>query len=211
MVEDKSFRTNLGLNNLGDRLSTVNVELIGADGKPITSAVTAQIAPQGLLQINRIVSYLSVNSSSLPTAQGYLRLTADQPILAFASQIDNASDDPSISTGVSSGSRSLLLQASANTNFRSSLFVVNPNASAVEVTLTSREGGASNNGVVTATSTRQIPANGLVIIENLLQELGASSSLGPVEIRCALPVIAVSRVYNPDGNTSGFLEAKAVQ
>jgi len=71
--------------------------------------------------------------------------------------------------------------------------------------------GASPVVDVTATSTRQIPANGLVIIENLLQELGASSSFGPVEIRCALPVIAVSRVYNPDGNTSGFLEARAVQ
>ena len=88
--------------------------------------------------------------------------------------------------------------------------MVNPNDSAVEVTLIAREGSATNNGVVTATSTRQIPANGLVIIENLLQELGASSSFGPVEIRCALPVIAVSRVYNPDGNTSGFLEAKAL-
>jgi hypothetical protein len=50
----------------------------------------------------------------------------------------------------------------------------------------------------------------LVLIENLLQELGASSTFGPVEIRCALPVIAVSRVYNPDGNTSGFLEAQAL-
>ncbi|HET6961930.1 MAG TPA: hypothetical protein VFJ27_05525 [Terriglobia bacterium] len=188
-----------------------DVELIGADGKPVTSSVAVRIAPQGLLQINRIVSYLSANSSSLPTAQGYLRITADQPILAFASQIDNASDDPSISTGVSSGGRTLLLQASANTNFRSSLFVVNPNDSAVEVTLISREGGATNNGVGTATSTRRIPANRLVIIENLLQELEASSSFGPVEIHCALSVIAVSRVYNPDGNTSGFLEARAVQ
>ena len=210
VVEDQSFRTNLGLNNLGDRLSTVNVELIGTDGKSAALPVAVQIAPQGLLQINRIVSYLSANSASVPTARGYLRITADQPLLAFASQIDNASDDPSISTGVSSGSRSLLLQASANTNFHSSLFVVNPNDSAVEVTLIAREGSATNNGAVTATSTKQVPANGLIVIENLLQELGASSSFGPVEIRCALPVIAVSRVYNPDGNTSGFLEAKAL-
>ena len=95
----------------------------------------------------------------------------------------------------------------ANTNFRSSLFVVNPNDLAAEVTLIAREGSA-HNGVITAASPKQIPANGLVVIENLFQELGASSSFGAVEIRCALPVIAVSRVYNPDGNASGFLEAK---
>ena len=210
VVENESFRTNLGLNNLGDRLVTVTLQLMVPDGKPAASPASVQIAPQALLQINRIVSYLSGNSASSPIAQGYVKITADQPILAFASQIDNASDDPSISTGVSSGSGSLLLQASANTNFRSSLFVVNPNDSAVEVTLIAREGNTTNNGVVTATKTKLIPANGLVVIENLLQELGASSSFGPVEIRCELPVIAVSRVYNPNGNTSGFLEAKAL-
>jgi hypothetical protein len=210
VIEDESFRTNLGLNNLGNRPATVNVELMGADGRPAASPGSFQIASQGLLQINRIVSYLLVNSPSSAVTQGYLRVTADQPILAFASQIDNASDDPSISTGLSSGSGSLLLQASANTNFRSALFVVNPNDSAVEVTLTAREGSATNNGTVTATKTKQIPSNGLLVIENLLQELGASNSFGPVEVRCSLPVIAASQVYNPSKRTSGFLEAQAV-
>jgi len=181
---------------------------MGVDGRPAASTASFQIAPLGLLQINRIVDYLLVNSESSAVTQGYLRVTADQPILAFASQIDNASDDPSISTGVSSGSGSLLLQASANTNFRSALFVANPNDSAVDVTLTTREGSATNNGTVTATQTRQIPPRGLLVIENLLQELGASNSFGPVEIRGTLPVIGVSQVYNPEGHASGFLEAQ---
>lgn len=210
VVEDESFRTNLGLNNLGDRLATVNVEFIGVDGKPVASPTPFQIAPQGFVQINRIVSYLTGGSMSSLAAQGYLRIAGDQPILAFASQIDNTSNDPSISTGVSSGSRSLLLQASANTYFRSALFVVNPNNSTVDVSIIAREGDITNNGAVTATKTKQIPANGMVVIENLLEELGAGSSFGPVEIRCSLPVIAVSRVYNPAGNTSGFLEAQDV-
>jgi len=209
VVESEFFRTNLGLNNLGNRSATVNVELMGTDGRPAAST-SFQIAPLGLLQINRIVNYLLANSPSSAVTQGYLRVTADQPVLAFASQIDNASDDPSISTGVSSGSGSLLLQASANTNFRSALFVVNPNDSAVDITLITREGSATNNGTVTATKTRQIPPRGLLVIENLLQELGASNSFGPVEIRGTLPVIGVSQVYNPDGHTSGFLEAQAL-
>jgi hypothetical protein len=208
VVEDESFRTNLGLNNLGDRVATVNVEFIGVDGKPAATPAPVQIAPQGFLQINRIVSYLSANSPLSLGAQGYLRITGDQPLLAFASQIDNTSNDPSISTGVSSGSRSLLLQSSANTNFRSALFLVNPNDSAVDVTLIAREGDTTNNGAVAATKTKQIPPNGLLVIENLLQDLGTSSSFGPVEIDCSLPVVAVSRVYNPDGHTSGFLEAQ---
>lgn len=112
--------------------------------------------------------------------------------------------------GVSAGSRTLLLQASANSSFRSALFVVNPNESPATATLVARDGNPTNNGTVTASRTVLIPANGLLVTENLLQELGAGNSFGPVEIHADLPIIAVSRVYKPSGNTSGFLKAQVI-
>ncbi len=209
-VETGAFRTNLGLNNLGTGTATVKIELIGPDGKHVATS-SIQIAASGLLQLNRVISLLSQDfpTSSTPH-EGYLRISADQPILAFASQIDNASDDPSISMGVSGGSRTLLLQASANSSFRSALFVVNPNESPATATLVARDGDPANNGKITASRTVLIPANGLLVTENPLQELGAINSFGPVEIRADLPIIAVSRVYNPSGNTSGFLKAQVI-
>ena len=106
-----------------------------------------------------------------------------------------------------------MLKSAANTNFRSTLVIVNPNEAAVSATVLAREGSATNNGSVTGTRTVQIPAYSQFVSENILQELGASNSFGPLEIRSsssALPIIAVSRVYSVANNTSGFLEAQTV-
>jgi Family of unknown function (DUF5719) len=211
VLDNTAFRTNLGLNNLGNELARVNVELIGQDGSRLAASPAIQIESLGMFQINQIVKYLSGSSSA--NQQGYLRISADQPILAFASLIDNTSDDPSIEKGVAIGSSNLLLKSAANTNFRSTLVIVNPNEAAVSVTILAREGSATNNGTVTGTRTVQIAAHGQFVSENVLQELGASNSFGPIEIRSsssALPIIAVSRVYSVANNTSGFLEAQSV-
>jgi hypothetical protein len=211
VVDNAAFRTNLGLNNLGSGMARVNIELTGQDGSRLAVSPTIQMESLGMLQINRIVNYLSGSLSA--SQQGYLRISADQPILAFASLIDNASDDPSIERGVARGSATLLLRSSANTNFRSTLVIVNPNGSPVSAIVVAREGGTTNNGTITGTRTLQIPANGLFLSDNILQELGASNSFGPIEIRSAspdLPIIAVSRVYSPASNTSGFLETQTI-
>jgi hypothetical protein len=211
VLDNAALRTNLGLNNVGSGMARVSIELIGQDGSRLAASPTIQIESLGMLQINQIVSYLSGSSST--SQQGYLRIRADQPILAFASLIDNASDDPSIEKGLAIGSSALLLKSATNTNFRSTLVIVNPNEAAVAATLVAREGSAINNGNITGTRTVQIPAHGQFVSENILQELPASNSFGPIEIRSSssdLPIIAVSRVYSLANNTSGFLEAQTI-
>jgi hypothetical protein len=144
--------------------------------------------------------------------QGYLKITSDQPVKAFATQIDNISLDPSIENSVATGGTHLLLQSSANTAFQSSLAIINPNGAATTVTLTARDGSVSNNGAITGTKTVAIPANGYVFTENVLAFMGASTLFGPVELQstAGLPVIAVSRVYNPAGNSSGFFMIRSL-
>ena len=212
-IDTNAFRTNLGINNLGTTNASVNVSLFGADGTILASTTSPlSVSPQGLVQVNNILRYLLAGSSNAPVTnqQGYLKLTSNSPIKAFATQIDNLTNDPSIENSVSSGSANLLLKSSANTSFRSTLAIVNPNSSAASVEITAREGNATNNGAVTGARVVNIPANGHFVSENILSEIGASSLFGPVELRSltGAPIIAVSRVYSVTGNTSGFFNAQ---
>ena len=97
--------------------------------------------------------------------------------------------------------------------FHSTLVIVNPNSSSTSVTLVSRQGGATNNGTITATRTVNIPANGYFLTNNVLEDIGATSSFGPIEIHAmaSLPIIAASRVYSWDGDTSGFFNVQVLQ
>ncbi|HEX2522465.1 MAG TPA: hypothetical protein VHP35_10090, partial [Terriglobia bacterium] len=215
VIDTGALRTNLGINNFGTEPASVNVSLISSDGMLLAATpLPISVAPQGLVQINNVLRSLLAGSSNAPVTgqQGYLRITANAPVKAYATLIDNVSNDPSIETSVSSGGKHLLLKSTANTNFRSTLVVVNPSASPVTVSILAREGGASNNGSVTGTRTVTIPANGQYVSENILKEIGATSVFGPVEIRSlnGTPIIAVSRVYSTVGNTSGFISAQSL-
>jgi hypothetical protein len=212
-IDTNAFRTNLGINNLGTATASVNVSLFGADGAVLgTTTSPVSVAPQGLVQVNNILRFLLAGSSSAPVTsrQGYLKLTSNSPIKAFATQIDNLTNDPSIENSVSSGSANLLLKSSANASFRSTLAIVNPNSSPASVEISAREGSSPNNGAVTGARVISIPSNGQFVSENILAEIGSSSTFGPIELRSltGIPIIAVSRVYSATGNTSGFLSAQ---
>jgi len=212
-IDTESFRTNLGLNNFGTSIASVNVSFVSPDGSTRASTPSPiPVAPGGLVQINNILRYLLTGSSSsaVSNQQGYLKVTSDQPIKAFATQIDNLSFDPSIENSISTSSGVLFLKSSANTNFQSTLVIINPNSSAATVTLVSRQGSTTGNGAVTGTRTINVPTRGLYFSPNVLKEIGATSAYGPIEIRSSLnqPIIAVSRVYSVTGNTSGFFSAQ---
>jgi hypothetical protein len=213
VIDNNAFRTNLGLNNFGTVAASVNASLFGTDGSLLASTSSPISVPsQGMVQINNVLRFLLAGSSNaaVTNRQGYLRLASNVPIKAFATQINNVTNDPSIENSVSSGSANLLLKAAANLGFRSTLAIVNPNSTAVTVEITAREGNTINNGAVTGSRTVTIPSNGQFVSENILQEIGATSLFGPVEIRSTtgVPVIAVSRVQSSAGNTSGFFTAQ---
>jgi hypothetical protein len=201
------------LNNLSGTVANVQIALFDKDGNTRASTTSPiQVAPQGMVQINGILRFLINGSSNsdLTNQQGYLRITSDQPIKAFATQIHNTSQDPSIENSLSAGRSHLLLKSSANLNFQSTLVIVNPNNSPVTATIRSRQGGTNGNGSITATQSINIAAKGYFESDNILQSLGATSSFGPIEILSdpGSPLIAVSRVYSVSGNTSGFFNAE---
>ena len=153
-IDTDAFRTNLGLNNFGNGPASVSVTLIGASGAPIAAtSAPIQVLPLGLVQINNVIRFLLTGESQSPVTgqQGYLKITSNQPLKAFATQIANTTNDPSIEISLNSGGSNLLLKSSANLNFRSTLAIVNPNNAATPVTITAREGGPAGNGAAKGT------------------------------------------------------------
>src|SRR5207245_694305 len=86
-IDTSAFRTNLGINNLGTTTASVNVSLFGADGTLLAATTSPlSVAPQGLVQINNILRYLlaGFSNASVTNRQGYLKLTSNSLIKAFA-------------------------------------------------------------------------------------------------------------------------------
>ena len=86
------FRTNLVFVNPGTANANVTVKVRKGDGSQLSSATLAPLGSNGFKQIN--------NWADLPGVAGtadtnlWVEFTSDQPVLAFASVINNASGDP---------------------------------------------------------------------------------------------------------------------
>jgi hypothetical protein len=92
-----TFRTNLGLNNLGSEEARVRLELVGSSGNSL-GATTVQVPSKGLKQIDNVARFIlaQVNATAV---RGYIRVSSSQPMHVWASKIDNGTDDPSIVMG----------------------------------------------------------------------------------------------------------------
>ena len=82
VVEDSDSYCNLGINNLSDSSATIRISLLSREGSSL-GVRTTRVPPHGMIQINRVVSYLQ----DVPTenADGHLFLESDQDSRAWAS------------------------------------------------------------------------------------------------------------------------------
>gem|GEM_PF-851910 len=205
--DTSAFRTNLGINNLGNAPAAVQVHLY-SDAGVLLGTTTVTVPASGLIQLNSVNRTLT-GSSGVSNTTGYIRITSNQPVLGFGSVIDNSSDDPGLALSSSTGATRLIIPSSTNVNqFRSTVTVVNLSGdTAASVHITSRDPAGS----VLAQKDVTIPPNGLYLEEDILSSLGLSNRFGPLEIQCLnnLPLSAVSRVYSIFDNTSGFFTAQS--
>ena len=124
---------------------------------------------------------LGANSST----SGYLKLTSDQPIHAWASKIDNGTDDPSFETAigqsaVESGPRLLIPSVVRNSRFTSSLVLINRDSTqTANYTITAR----STDGAQLATIAGQLAPGAAYRTADVLTDLGiAGEPFGPLSI-----------------------------
>jgi hypothetical protein len=209
VTDTTRFRTNLGLTNISAVQTQATLTLFAAGGSTIASR-TVVVPAGGLLQLNNVISFIrGLSPSQTNDLSGSVVITASQPLVAFATQIDNTSDDPSLQTGRSAGATQLLIPSATSVNqFRSSLVVQNAGSSTAQVRLRQRD----TNGGLQGELVVSIPPNGFYSQDDIHASLGISGLFGPLEIASlnSMPLVATSRVYSVNSGTSGFFEGRDV-
>jgi hypothetical protein len=204
IIENGRFRTNLGINNLSKSQANVSLTLVDAEGM-VLGGKTVQVEAEGLEQINSVARFLFENSVG-SDIEGNLYLESDRPISAWASQIDNITNDPSLLLSKRSGTTRVLIPSSANMGtFSSSLVLMNVGISTAQVVL--KAYGTSGQLLGQSSGPMLIAPNGVISFENVLQSLGVTDNYGPIEIVSLnnVPVIASSRVSSAT-RSGGFFE-----
>jgi hypothetical protein len=99
-----TYRTNIGVNTVSGSSANVTVTFHDNAGTQVGAPVSFPVAGNGMTQRNLIVRDL-LNSGGAVTGQnGFLRITSTQPVIAWASKIENGTDDPSIQIGIGAAS-----------------------------------------------------------------------------------------------------------
>ena len=210
VVDSSQFRTNLGVNNLEGQTATVTLRLMDNSGGEVSTPGTqVTVPPYGMLQVNNIGRYLE-NASEVTGREGSLILESEQQVKAWASQIDNLTEDPSMerSLAEAEASQKVVIPSSAKISvYLTSLIVINQSPVDGQVSLRSR----SNGGLVQAQLLNQaIKANGFLHFEDFYGELGVSNVYGPIEVEAqgGIQVMATARIYTKEG-TSGYFQGVA--
>jgi hypothetical protein len=99
-----TFRTNLGLNTVTATPANVTVTLRGATGQQLGST-NLTVPGNGLTQV-RVRDAIG----ALTGGNGYLTITSNQPIHAWASKIENGTGDPSFQIGIGALSGTVISQ-----------------------------------------------------------------------------------------------------
>jgi len=204
IVENGRFRTNLGINSLSKTQANVSLTLVDAEGM-VLGGKTVQVEAEGLKQINSVARFLFEESVG-SDIQANLYLESDQPISAWASQIDNATNDPSMLLSARTGATRILIPSSANIGtFSSSLVLMNVGVTTAQVAM--KAYGTSGELLGQSSTPLVIDPNGVVSFENVLQSLGVTDNYGPIEITSLnnVPIIASSRVSSTT-RSGGFFQ-----
>ncbi|HEU0007525.1 MAG TPA: CHRD domain-containing protein, partial [Terriglobia bacterium] len=197
VLEDPTFRSNLGIQNLTNMPSTVVVNVAGPTGAG--SEMTVAIPPRGFVQL------LNVNTLFGVGTRGVVHLDPDQHVVAFVSTIENATNIPFIIPMNSKGTR-LAIAAVSNLGGRyvSSLVVANEGRSEATVVIRARDasGAAGDQGLAVS-----IPAGGFFYTDDILAALGIPSGFGPLEIRSTngQPISAQSLVVSASANRGAVM------
>jgi hypothetical protein len=197
VLDDGTFRSNLGIQNLTNMASTVVVNVAAATGAG--SEMTVAIPPRGFVQLQNVNSLFGVGT------RGVVHLDPDQHVTAFVSTIENATNIPFIIPLNSKGTR-LGIAAVSNLGGRyvSSLVVSNEGRGAATVDILSRDATGAVSGQMLGVN---IPAGGFFFQANILAALGVPDGYGPLEIRSTngQPIAAQSLVVSASANRGAVM------
>jgi len=90
-------RTNLGPNAISSGSTNVTITLFNDSGQQVGNSISTTVVVNGLNQFDSIVQRLR---GSAAVTGGYLRIVSSQPIIGWASKVENGTDDPSFQIGI---------------------------------------------------------------------------------------------------------------
>ena len=208
-IDNDKYRANVGITNISTATGNFQVELFDQNGNSLGKNA-AQIASKGFLQINNVNRFV-LGTSTVTNTIGSVRVTADQPFSSFISVINNATNDPALQVGRSTGFSNLVLDAVTNTgNFRSEIFILNLGNAIGATSLTVFD---PDTGATLATKADIfVPIGGFYFSSDILADMGLTGKYGPMQITSPnlQPLIVVTLVESTS-NTGGFLEAVGLQ
>lgn len=195
------FRTNLGINNLESQPAEVNLALVDNHGN-VLGKNTVTVPARGLHQMNNVARSLEV-AGNLTGREASVVVTSTARIFAWASEIDNVTQDPGIQLSpLVSSSRILIPSTVSNNRFRTALTVVNGSASDGKVNLTLRN---VEGQIQASLQELAISAHGFLQLEDLYRTLGVDDSYGPLEIEATgIQLSAMARISSL--GTHGYFE-----
>src|SRR5262245_27110398 len=202
VVEDGDFYCNLGVNNLGDSSATVKISLLGRDGSWLGTRTT-HVPSHGMVQINRIVSFLQ--NGPTENTDGHLILETDQDSRVWASLIDRQSLDSSVMLASDETASHILVPSSVvSERYTSGLVIVNTSAVASALKITIRNAQGSTLG-----TRKEVPvaAQGSVYFRDIFQAVGIApgSAFGPIEIESSNEAqLQAVLLIRTEEHTSGF-------
>ena len=198
MQSNAAFRTNVGLVNRGGADAAATLTLYDNDGNTLSTANVT--IPANNFQQSSLQSFFpEVNGRSFDALSMRVTTPAQDVVTAFASVIDNVSQDPVyIQAKPGRGGSSLTLPAVGRANgangtfWRSDVTFFNP--STTRFTLSIR--------YANTTKTLSLGGHSTFLLADVLTQMGYSSGTGPLTISWSGPTapVVTSRTYTTDGH-----------
>jgi hypothetical protein len=171
LVENASFRSNIGLVNIGIGDANVLVELFDGDGAKLADYTV----PLASNEWSQAVQPFTTEARQTAVDSGYARITVQSGygVFAFASVVDNLTNDPTTVTPPSSDGWVPVASHTSGLNgseWRTDIGILNPGTSAAEYDVYFFGTG----GVVNKTFS--VAAGAQVVFKDVVGQLGASGS-----------------------------------
>jgi len=205
LEESTDFRTNIGLTNLGDQTATAEVEFFTADGASLGVKVI-KVPGRGGTQKNRIIRGLT--SSAVEGVRATVRvLTPGGRIMAYASVIDNQTNDPTyVEPIVNAFQQDLNLPAAAKVRGAGSsnwvTDIVVSNLESTTVTASVERWQRDHSGGYPDTAELVLAPQQSFVIRDVLTTLFATDGAAALTVHGSRGLMAVGRTYNdtPSGS-----------
>ena len=209
LYANSDYRTNIGLVNRRETSASIGVTLYASDGSTLAQT-TLGVGARSFQQVSLTALFPQLTGRDIKSASAHL--TSSQPFHAYASVVDNRTQDPIFVRAVAAPSQFeqtipavARTEGAGSTYWRSDVTLHNPHGGSISVSMKLHRAGADNTNVSGRSMT--IAARSTLTIPDIVSFLGNSTGSGALLLTASgagAPVVT-SRTYTSvvSGGTFG--------